>query len=158
MWVFDLLDMLQSQPIACLLNVGVFSHTKHWNVSYNPMYQSHRAGSASCGLRGHRLSQSDHLLSIISQDNIWRGEFSHAAAFFPVERSQFPPLTSGTFQNKPLCLLMLCSVLSGQPHVLGCWPSVRSCPQHGPLGLLDIAFEVKGESYLSRGCCGRSPE
>ena len=133
--------MLQSQPIVCLLNVGVFSHTKHWNISYNPVYPSHGAGSASCGLRGHRLSQSDHLLFIISQNNIWRWEFNHAATFFPVERSQFLPLTSGTSWNKPLCLLTLCSVLSGQPHVLDAGP--QSGPAHSMVHLDFLILHLK---------------
>ena len=54
---------------------------------YPIIHQSHPAGSASCGLRGPCLSQSDHLLFIISQNNIWRGEFDHAATFPCREKS-----------------------------------------------------------------------
>lgn len=149
--------MFQSQPIACLLNVGVFSHTKHWNISYNPVYPSHGAGSASCGLRGHRLSQSDHLLFIISQNNIWRGEFNHTATFFPVEMS-VPTTYKWNFLEQAPLLVDALQCTFGVATCAGCWPSVRSCPQHGVLGLLDIAFEVEGESCISRGCGGPSPE
>ena len=69
---------------------------------------------------------------------------------FPVERSQFPSTYKWNFPEQAPLLVDALQRTFGAATCAGCWPSVRSCPPHGALGLLDIAFEVEGESCVSR--------